>query len=327
MTRWLVRTLLLGGVVALALGVAVLLSRGATAGDDDSDEPIVAPSRLRADTGGAVIELDSVDLRRLGVRLAPVRAARDAPEVRLAGELVAEPERVTSVRAPLAGRLSLPPGRSWPGYGDRVGAGIEVAQVSDALPLTTPRAGVVTRVGAQPGEMVAAGQVLLEITDYDRPLARVAWSPDAPPPPARLVLAAPNGSGRGRRVGAALVGAAAAADPVTRLPAYLYRADRGWSGARPGLAVTALLRAGSAEAGVLVPDAAVVQWEGLVWAYLWSAPGRFARRRVATDHPVDGGFLVSRGWSVDDTVVVTGAEQLLSEEFRARVTVGDEQGE
>jgi hypothetical protein len=28
-----------------------------------------------------------------------------------------------------------------------------------------------------------------------------------------------------------------------------------------------------------------------------------------------------------DTVVVTGAQELLSEEFRARVTVGDESGE
>ncbi len=326
MTRWLIRALLLGGAVALGIGTLVLVQRG---GDDaDAEEaPVVAPSRMRADAAGAVVELDSEDARRLGLRLAPLQATRSAPERRLFGELVPEPERVAAVRAPLAGRLSVPGGGRWPAFGDRVAQGAEVAQVSDALPLTAPRGGVVTRVGAQPGEMVDAGQLLLEITDYDRPVARLAWSTDAPAPPARVVLAAPEVGGGERRVGAALLGPAPTADPMTRLPAYLYRADRGWAGARPGVAVAGLLPSGSQESGVLLPDAALVQWEGLVWAYALAGPGRFARRRVATDQPVRGGFLVSHGWNVGDSVVVTGAEQLLSEEFRARVTVGDEQGE
>jgi hypothetical protein len=40
-----------------------------------------------------------------------------------------------------------------------------------------------------------------------------------------------------------------------------------------------------------------------------------------------GGFLAAGEVAAGDTVVVQGAEQLLSEEFRARVTVGDEPGE
>jgi hypothetical protein len=55
--------------------------------------------------------------------------------------------------------------------------------------------------------------------------------------------------------------------------------------------------------------------------------GRFGRVRAPTDRPVAGGFLASAGLLAGDTVVVEGAEQLLSEEFRARVTVGDEPGE
>lgn len=328
MTRWMVRVLLLGGVSALAIGILVLLGRAAEGGHAEDGAPIAAPSRVRAEpTGDVVVALDSADARRLGLRVAALAVVRSAPELRVHGELVPEPERVASVRAPVAGRLMVPEGGRWPAFGDAVTEGAELGRVSDALPLAAPRRGIVTRVGAQPGELVEAGQLLLELTDYGRPVARLAWSPDAPAPPARVILVVPGPAGRERRVGAALVGAASTADPVTRLPAYLYRADQGWTGARPGLAVAGLLPAGKAEAGVLLPDAALVQWEGLVWAYAQHAPGRFVRRQVATDRPVPGGFLVQRGWSPGDSVVVRAAEQLLSEEFRARVTVGDEQGE
>ncbi|HEX5385412.1 MAG TPA: HlyD family efflux transporter periplasmic adaptor subunit [Gemmatimonadales bacterium] len=288
-------------------------------------EPVVAPSRVRESGGEATVVLDTADERRLGLRVAPVRAAVAAPEVRLTGELVPEPDRTAAVRAPLAGRLSVPDGAHWPGFGDRVSAGALVAQVSDAKPLAAPRGGVVTHVGAQPDEMVQPGQVLLEITDYTQPLARIAWPADAPRPPASLALVAPGRTGG--RVTARLVGASPEADALTRLPAFLYRAERSWSGARPGAAVFALLpRGGSARRGVLVPDRALVQWEGLVWAYVEREPGRFSRVRVPTDRPVAGGMLATT-LEPGTPVVIEGAEQLLSEEFRARVTVGDEANE
>jgi hypothetical protein len=78
---------------------------------------------------------------------------------------------------------------------------------------------------------------------------------------------------------------------------------------------------------VLVPDSAVVQWEGLAWAYRARSADRFERIRVATDHPAAGGWIVNGPITAGDSVVVRGAEELLSEEFRARVTVGDESGE
>jgi hypothetical protein len=42
---------------------------------------------------------------------------------------------------------------------------------------------------------------------------------------------------------------------------------------------------------------------------------------------VSGGWVASEPFAAGDSVVVRGAEELLSEEFRARVTVGDESGE
>lgn len=326
--RWTVRVL---GLVFVAAVTAVLVRtyrehQARIAAQAARAEPVVAPSRVQDVGGEAMIVLDSADLDRLGLRTAVLRATASAPVRRLAGELVAEPDRITTVRAPIAGRLALPEGVRWPAFGERLAGGALIAQVSDAKPLVLPRGGIVTQVGAQPGEMVQPGQLLLEVTDYDEPLVRVAWPADVPGPPAEVGVS-PGAEG-GRGVRARLLGAAPAADPVTRLPAYLFRAERGWRGARPGAAVVvAVPDRGAPARGVLVPDHAVVQWEGLTWVFVERGAGRFGRVRVPTDRPVAGGYLASAGLLAGDTVVVEGAEQLLSEEFRARVTVGDEPGE
>jgi multidrug efflux pump subunit AcrA (membrane-fusion protein) len=325
--RWLVRLLASAAVVVLAVYLVTTYRRHQTrlAAQAARDQPVIAPSRVKDVRGEAVIVLDSGDVARLGLRTVVLQSSSSPSVRRLTGELIPEPDRITTVRAPIAGRLSVPGNSRWPSFGDRLTAGGEIAQVSDAKPLVLARGGVVTQVGAQPGEMVQAGQLLLEITDYDRPLARIAWPADAPAPPPEITLSfeQPGAS----RVPARLVGAAPNADPVTRLPAYLYRASRSWAGARPGAVVIASVSdRGSSGRGVVVPDHAVVQWEGLTWAFVANGD-RFRRVRVPIDRPVSGGFLAGGELAAGDTIVVEGAEQLLSEEFRARVTVGDEPGE
>lgn len=320
-------------------------SRRAVTHQAGRDAPVVAPSRVSNAGGALIVRLDSAELRRIGLSVAAVRAGGRVAEIRLPAEVVAETERAATLRAPVSGRFTVAKGTHWPGLGERVRAGVEIARVSDARPLTMPISGTVTRVGAQPGALVEAGQALLEVTDLSRPLVRVAWLVDAGgAPPQTLVLDADDGAtghgttGSGPRVTARLVGPALAADPVTRRPAYLYRAGRTWPGAAPGVPIVALIP-GSRPAGtgprrdsisgapVVVPDSAVVQWEGLAWAYRQHAPGQFERVRVATDQPVPGGWLTWSPFAAGDTVVLRGAEELLSEEFRAGVTVGDESGE
>lgn len=307
-------------------------SRSEVAREAERDQPVVAPSRVAAAEGMVTVTLDTAEVRRVGLTLGAVRAANAVTETRLPAEVVAETEHAVTLRAPVAGRFTVPEGARWPGLGERVRAEVEIARVSDARPLAVPISGTVTRVAAQPGSLVEAGQPLLEVADLSHPLVRVVWlegSGDAPPHGLTLR------PGDEARVPARLVGPAPEADPVTRRPAYLYRAARSWPGAAPGVPVVALIvgparapgRASAARADVLLPDSAVVQWEGLAWTYRRRAPGRFERVRVATDRPVPGGWLSGPPLAAGDSVVLHGAEELLSEEFRARVTVGDESGE
>jgi biotin carboxyl carrier protein len=332
-----VRRLLAGLLaVAIAIGLVVLYRghRAEGALEAQRDAPVVAPSRITGDSEAVVVSLKPEERARVGLELAVVREAARGAQQRLAGDVVPETERAAVLRAPVAGRLTLPDGAHWPTLGERVRPNVPLAQVSDARPLALPIGGVVTRVGAQPGALVEAGQVLLEVADYSRPLVRVAW-PDASGrgPPARLTVG-PAEAAAPTRVSARLVGPAPEADPVTRRPAYLYRAEHAWPGATPGTPIVAYAElpapSGAPQrtaSGAFVPDAAIVQWEGLAWAYRARAADRFERVRIVTDHPVPGGWVVEGPLAAGDSVVVRGAEELLSEEFRARVTVGDESGE
>ena len=310
-------------VVGLVVIAALLLRRqgGERREEAAREAPIVAPSRVREDQGEVRVVLDSAEVAEVGIAVAPVARAEESAGLRVPGEVVEEPERTAVIRAPVAGRLTKAGAGQWPALGARIAAGAELGQVSDARPLVAPIAGVVTRVGARPGEIVAEGQTLLELADRSRPVVRLTWpSPGGPPSRVRLVPGT-------RPVGADLIGPAQEADPLTRQAVYLYRARGAWPGAVPGTLVDALVPQGKATAGVLVPEGAVVQWDGLAWAYLQRSPGHYVRVRVPTDHPASGGWIAGAPLAPGDTVVVTGAEELLSEEFRARVTVGDESGE
>jgi biotin carboxyl carrier protein len=289
-------------------------------------EPVIAPTRLSGEGGEVGVTLDSAGMANSALRLAAARPATAAQTIALSAVVVADPEGVSVIRSPLSGRLAVAPGRSWPAYGDLLREGEGIAVVADARPLTVPRSGRVTSVLARPGEMVQAGDVLLELSDYTYPVVSVAWVDGAPPepPPTVSIREAPGGAAHP----ASSMGPAADADPLTHRGAVLYRVVAPWPSARPGLLVVADVPTGSAAIrGVLVPSPAVVQWDGLTWAWLRRGPGRFVRVRVPDDHPVGDGWLVTSGIAPGDSLVVVGAQQLLSEEFRARITVGDEVAE
>ncbi len=308
----------LGGVLLLRL------ARGSEWEREAGEEaPIVAPSRVAESEGEPRVRLDSAELRRIGLETAALAPARVLGGRRLPGQVIPEPERTVTVRAPVAGRLTVAPDGRWPSLGERLHPGAPLGRVSDAQPLSVPIAGLVTAVGARPGEIVEAGQMLLELADNSHPVVRVAWPAEVGRPAERVTLL-PVGGGAGE---ATLIGPAPEADPLTRQPAYLYRARARWPGAVPGTPVTASVPDGPSAEGVLVPDAAVVQWEGLAWIYLRRSPGEYARVRVSTDQPAPGGWVAGPPLAPGDSLVVTGAQELLSEEFRARVTVGEESGE
>ena len=204
--------------------------------------------------------------------------------MQLNGVIVPDSARIAFLRAPVAGRLEATPGTRWPELAARVVAGTVIAQVADARPLTIPRSGVVTQVGARPGEIVQPGQVLLAISDLSQPLARIAWTEGAPAtPPARLVVQPLDRSGRsadGTACGPVVRRRPRHPAPRLQLPhvGHLARCRGGAPDNR--------IRAHRARlaGAVAVPASATVQWEGLLWAFVERAPGQFSPRAHPHHH-------------------------------------------
>jgi hypothetical protein len=109
-------------------------------------------------------------------------------------------------------------------------------------------------------------------------------------------------------------------------PSHLYITSK-HAALVPGLNVVALLSSGVPLRGVIIPSRAVVWWQGKAWAYVQTGPEEFVRGAVPTEDPVTGAWFVTQNFSSGEKVVVKGAQQLLSEEFRSQIKVVGEQGE
>lgn len=337
-----------GTTLRVAAAAATLLIGGCSdkkASDTrDNSDSIATQTHMRQDSGvktavaddsvgqSTAITLDTAAAREAGIVAEPIQVAVKRPIVSLVGLLRAEPDRITTIQAPVSGRLRIDSASAdqWPAFGSWVSAGMVLGQVSDARPITAPASGTVTRVFARPGEMVQAGTPLLELTDFSELLASLVWTGDALAPPPRTVMITPvdTGTSGAIQIPGVLVGPAAEADSLTRDPVYLYRIATPWRGARPGASVMATFADERASTrGIIVPTDAVIQWEGLAWTYVERSPGVYIRERLDAQARVADGWVVRRGSHLQagDRVVVRGAELLLSEEFRSRVTVGEDE--
>ena len=201
-------------------------------------------------------------------------------------------------------------------------AAIAVLQnpASEPAPVVAERGGDVVEVLAQPGESIEQGAPIVRLARFDRLLARI----DLPvgeqlsgnSATARIV---PAGFENQAPLMAERVAVAPASDSRTQGISILYRLARTFPGLRPGTAVTARFALpGTAGEGVLIPRSAIVQQDGRTWAYVQTTDERFSRRPVSLDLATPGGFIVGRGFSAGERIVVTGAQSLLSEEFKSQ---------
>ncbi|AGK59747.1 hypothetical protein HYPDE_40393 [Hyphomicrobium denitrificans 1NES1] len=145
----------------------------------------------------------------------------------------------------------------------------------------------------------------------------------------------------GQRVRIEFVSPATRTDPKIQGISFFYTADAA-SGALPGMNVTAQLPVGQSTSGIAIPASAVVWLQGRAWVYLQVATNTFIRREIPTTEPQPGGGYVVPALAnpqrselptsdVDgaepplpknESLVVSGAQVLLSQEFSSQIQGG-----
>ncbi len=137
----------------------------------------------------------------------------------------------------------------------------------------------------------------------------------SPTPSSTLLIGMPDSP---QPIRATFVAPAPQADSTIQGKTFYYRAPA--AELRMGMRVSARLSdADKVQSGVIVPANAVVWYANQPWVYRKQDNEKFVRTPITTDIEVENGWFNTNGLKSGDTVVTTGAQLLLSEEFKYQI--------
>ena len=117
-------------------------------------------------------------------------------------------------------------------------------------------------------------------------------------------------------VSARLVGRSPQAVPGLQGDTWLLAAPAG--GLPAGARVRVLAASSTSTSGVRVPPSAIVRFGGKAWVYVRVAPDQFVRHALGAERPLADG-LFTEALTADTQLVTSGAQLLLSEEFKFQI--------
>ncbi|HVB54871.1 MAG TPA: hypothetical protein VNE63_00365 [Candidatus Acidoferrales bacterium] len=344
--KWLFAAVL-AAMLAVILVRIVVPTRKAAADQDEDDEAeaIKAPSRVSIQNGQTILTLETTAQSQAGITLTPLKALTSREQVTAPATILSVQELVSARTNYVAAKTNL----------EKVRANMEVAQQEYDRLKTLYQ----DQQNASQKDLQAALGVLrsdradADAAKQDLSLQAAAlqqswgdvvakWGVNDTPPLGRILsqhdflvqVTLPAGvvSTASQTISLEIAGLAQIeatlispfpqVDPRIQGVSLLY-ITHDHPGLAPGINLVAHMPIGRAMRGVLIPQSAVVWWQGNAWVYQQTAPGRFVRRLVPTETPLTNGLFVSTGFSPGDQIVVRGAQALLSEEFRSQIQPED----
>lgn len=347
MSKKVILALLIGGAV-LALAVwGFIAGRQERATEAQREAPVKAPSRVSEVAGQAAITLDAAAQQESGLVIVPQQPLTHRSMLQAFGAVVEVADllalrsldvnaqaQVDKAQAALnASQAEYRRLQSLHRDEQNVSVkALQAAEVTWRADQASLRAAQAAWTAAQLTAEQQWGEVLAKAVATDAPLfTRLATGQQVlvqvmlpaatslPQPPAQARLQGADGAFRT----ATLVSSAHRADPRLQGASYFYAAPA--DGLLSGMTVTAYLPTGASKPGALIPSSAVVWSQGQPWVYTRDRPDRFVRQALPVDSPVDGGWFVLKGFAHGEPVVRAGAQLLLSEEQRSRISVGEEE--
>lgn len=343
------RTVLLAAAVA---GLLALMAWGFVAGrkeaasEREREKPVKPPRHVSIQNGEVVVTIDAATLARSGIEVAPLGGGSQRQDIR-AYATVVDLKTLATARNDYAAALAA---------SEKARATVEASRReyerlrtlhADAQNVSTKavEAALATFRSDQAGAEAAGAQArtIAAIARQDWGAVLGGWILEGSPaltrllsrqdvliqvtlPPEIALSALPErvyvlaGSDR---VPMRLVSVAARTDPkIQGLSGFYVAAAR--PDLLPGMNLAAAIPDGGEVMGAAVPASAVVFTEGRAWAYVQTSPTTFVRREVPTDVRGPAGTHIAPAIAAGTPVVVRGAQQLLSEEFRSQIAVGEE---
>ena len=343
--KWLVGVLI-AITAASVISVVFMAARHPDTDDQDEQEAVKTPSHISVQGGRTVITLDPQTQAREGIRVAPVGQASMRAEIRGTAVLLAVNDLAALRNSYVAARTKL--------QRDEVDLGVARKQYDRVKTLYDQNQNMSLKAmqDAEAAYRNAESQVDADQQDINLQMdtlrqrwGRVVtgWVEENTPalasvlsqrvflaqvtlPPGEVATASKTLSlslPGDQRVAARLVSPMPQVNPEIQGISFLYVVP-----SRPGIAVgmnlALLVPVGQLLLGTIVPESAVVWWQGKAWAYEERSPNNFTRHVVPTSNPVTGGYFVPGTAFLSGTkLVVRNAQALLSEEFRSQIQQED----
>ncbi|MCI0540426.1 MAG: hypothetical protein L0Z50_34925 [Verrucomicrobiales bacterium] len=332
--RRILLILILLAALAAGLIFAFLDMRKEVAMEMQGEAPVVPESRIHRSAGGeVVVSLDAETQKRIALATAPVVATNFSAELRGYASfldpapLAALMADITSAEAAVSTSSNeLKRAQTLFAQDQNVsGRTLEQADAAarrDQIALASLRTKLMVTFGKPLAERTDLPSLAQSLAALDVGLVRVELplgaEMKAAPPSVRLFPLGDSSS----PIQAQLIGPAPSVEPQTQGRAFLFLAKGDAGRLLPGQSLTALIPwSGEARPGVLVPAGAVLRAQGHLYVYVQSGETNFVRRGIVTDQPVNGAWFITNGVSAGERVVVTGAQTLLSEEFKGSIPV------
>lgn len=162
-------------------------------------------------------------------------------------------------------------------------------------------------------------ELLQNLINTQEVLIQITLPFDAPEPrDGSSIMVTPTAS-PGQPIRAEFISRAPVSNTTLLGKTYYYRAKT--KELRAGMQVSAVTAtSGKASEGVIIPNSAIVWYAGKSWVYKKTAADKFSRISVVTDAEVDNGWFYEGKLSAGEHVVTSGAQLLLSEEFKHQIT-------
>lgn len=164
----------------------------------------------------------------------------------------------------------------------------------------------------------SGSESLQRLLQYQDVLVQVTLPFDTPTPDSHVpLLIAPTGA-QDKTIPATFLSASPLTDSTIQGKTFYYLAPA--ANLRAGMRVTTRLAARDrATSGVIVPHTAVVWFANKAWAYHKQGTEKFVRTQINTDNESGDGWFNATGLKPGDEVVTSGAQLLLSEEFKYQI--------
>jgi hypothetical protein len=341
---------LMGIVVITVAGLIAwgfVADRGETAKEAERDRPVAAPLRIAEADGQPAVKLDAQTREKSGIEVAALLPAPYQNRLRGYGSVLDLPQLtdLTNSYANARAQLQMAQAklaasktafeRAQGLYRNQQNVSLAQVQMAEAALQTdeatlaaadsqvrTLTATVQQNFGPIVSKSLLDGSPLVtRLIEQQDFLLQVTLPPgvtlSSPPKEATLEVEG------GMPATATFVSLAARTDPRIQGVSFLYLAPAS-SLVLPGMNLLVSLPSGPPRDGVAIPSSAIVWWQDRAWIYRQAGADMFVRTEIPTSLPTANGGYIVKDLPKDAKIVTQGAQLLLSEEFRARIQVGDD---